>query len=239
MALPLNNNAEGGTSGTAPTVANSGGASGDAWDVVTSTGTGATLTYESAQAAHGSLSYQYVSGTVSQSLDLRWNTQLGTITTELWGRFYLYATANPGVAIRPMRLFNGTTLACGIDLLTTGVLRTRDSAGVKVTGAVAIALSAWNRVEWHMTVGASGATTEAKLFKTMDSTTADETLTNTAGNTLAQWTAISLSQAFGTSWTDFMDDFNVNQTGYPGPVAGKGMVFPDPRWHVKSRLLTR
>jgi hypothetical protein len=51
MALPLANSASGGTAAAAVTTANSGGASGDPFEVV-NTGTG-TLVYDATHPAHG------------------------------------------------------------------------------------------------------------------------------------------------------------------------------------------
>ena len=66
------NDFEGGTNGTAISTANSGGAGESAWTSVT-TGTGATLAYDNAQAYTGTYSAKFATGVTSTKNSLNWS----------------------------------------------------------------------------------------------------------------------------------------------------------------------
>ena len=241
MALPLNNNAEGGTSGTTVTAANSGGASGDAFDSI-SIGTSAAFTFDNAQAAHGTLGYKYVEPATAVNISAAWTTAFGSQTT-VFGRFYFYSTANPTGSLRAIRLFVAGVLKANFNITTGGKLEFKDTATTTTSTGVAIALSAWNRVEFQCTVSAGAATLEMKLWKTADSSgAADDTITVTNGNT----GSVAFDQirfgisGFATNYTFWLDDLNVNSTGYPGPVvaAGRSLIFNE-RQYQRNVLLVQ
>src|SRR6266851_3113313 len=128
----LTNSAEGITpSGTTVTTANSGGASGNAFDAVTVTSSGQTCASDNAQAAHGALSIKLATGATAAGTFVRWTTSMGTQTT-IWFRVYAYYQANPGSSVR---LWNATAsgTSCGSVLVTTaGKLLFANSAGTTV-----------------------------------------------------------------------------------------------------------
>jgi hypothetical protein len=225
----LTNSAEGITpSGTTVTTANSGGASGNAFDVVTVTSSGQTCASDSARSAHGALSIQLATGATAAGTFVRWNTSMGTQTT-IWFRVYAYYTANPASNIR---IWNATAsgTSCGSVLVsTTGKLLFANSAGTTVlTSTNSIPLNAWFRLEGFLTGNASTGQLEFKLFLTPDAVTPDETQTSAATQaTTGPPTDYTFGNG-GTSTSNFgpiwIDDLALSSTGYPGPVVPAGMT---------------
>ncbi len=218
MPLPLSNSAEGGTNGVQVTTGNSGGASGDAFDLVDGAGSGQTTTFDTT-AAHASLSYKIVSATSPGVTRLGWTTVIGTYT-EIFGRCYTYQTVNGGTNNTIFFADLSGTGTCAWIANFAGVIRVADTVGNN-TGAVAITLNTWVRVEFHIVMSATVGLVEAKLFNTPESLTPDETITRSSANTRA-----SANGAYwgydgqeGASQTFYLDDMTLNATGYPGPYS--------------------
>lgn len=199
----LRNTAEGGTVGVAPTVGNSGGASGDAFTVVTTSGT-STITVDNAHAKHGTKAYKIVTGgtseTVIAGLALSPNATVGA------AQCYLYMTAYPTTQTRLMQF----TTAAGagkdaIAITSAGKLRWDSFAGTDVSMAMSVPLNTWVRISM---VG-NLTSCEARLFTDVESTTAAETLTGLSplsGDTFAYirfgWTSSSIGF---TAWYDTVE----------------------------------
>jgi hypothetical protein len=220
MALPLNNNAEGGTDDVTVTTGNSGGASGDAFDGVT-IAAGGSITFDNAQ-AKGVLAVKLVQGSSAGNNYVSWAAAFGTQTT-YYGRLYLYRTANPSANVALMRGVTSSTPNAWVMLVTSGVIRCRGNATTPATdGSVAIALNAWNRVEFKVVCHASAGVVTAKLFAgaNFEGTTPDETIEQTGVNTGANndgvWFGMQGVDPSGVAW---YDDLNLNATDYPGPTA--------------------
>ena len=115
MALPLSNSSEGGSNATSVTTGNSGGASGDAWNTVVSSGS--FPTFSSTNPAHGTgLGYRFETANPVVPLYVQWDTSLGTLLTDqrLAGRFYYKAPSIPTSSVRMLTFLNGNTFLCGI-----------------------------------------------------------------------------------------------------------------------------
>lgn len=219
----LTNSFEGGTNGTTLTTANSGGASGNAFDAVTNTGTNAVDIFDNTVAAHGTLSCKVATGTSSvQSLN-RWSTSMGTVT-QVWFRMYLYFTAFPTAVTRVMGYATSGGTTCGIVgvAATTGKVNFFNASGSAIiTTANAVPLNAWCRVEGFLIGSATVGQMQLKLFTTPDSQTPTEMLTSTAAqNTtgapgLYSFGIISNAANLGPFW---MDDIGISSTGYLGPA---------------------
>jgi hypothetical protein len=220
----LTNSFEGGTNTVTISAANSGGASGTAFDVVT-IGTGATATFDTAHAAHGTLAGNITTTATSSQDFLSWTTAMGT-QTQVWLRVYCYFTANPGVGLNLYRSLATAALSAGLQLTATGKLRSLDSAGATVqTMTNSVALNAWFRVEAMILTSATVGQVEVKLFNTPDSTTPTETITSSANlntganmNTYRFGNTVSAAN-MGPFW---MDDLGLSTTGYIGPVVAGG-----------------
>jgi hypothetical protein len=245
MALPLANSASGGTAAAAVTTANSGGASGDPFEVV-NTGTG-TLVFDATHPAHGTgLGYKATQPATLQAIYAAWTTSLGTLTTNqtLFGRVYFWEAAFPGTSTRLVSFWNGTTQLAALSIASgTGQLQWRNNADSSVgTVGTAIPNSTLVRIEFQVT-GLGGGTTAlggtARWFTGDLSTgsTVDSTLTGAAGGTLApnqvRWGA---GVASGTASAAFwFDGVQVNATGFPGPEVAAVAVRPPQRRDVRSR----
>lgn len=213
----LTNTAEGGTLTAAVTTGNSGGASGNAWDSVA---VGGALTYDNTH-NRGAVAYKVVGDTVNPTY-MTWSTALGTVG-EVWGRIYLYLTAAPSAATGLVRLRVGGVQTMRIQLATAGAgqLEIRKNSGNTLVGTVptACATNQWIRFEYHLLAVTSGAQLEVRLYNTADSATATDQFSST-GDTLTSANVDEVAvghhnaSAASTLW---MDDIEVNTTGWPGP----------------------
>jgi len=228
MAL-LTNNAEGGTSGTTVTTANSGAPSGNAWDTVT-IGTTGTLAYDSTHTAHGGLSYKFQFGGTAADVLAQWDTTLGSGIAQLWFRVYAYFTANPGVATPLWSCSPASGLSARLFVNTAGKLIFNNSAGSTIlTSTATVPLNAFFRVEGFCVGSATVGQLEFKLFTAMDSLAPAETQTSSA----AQNTSGTMAKAsFGNSGTTianvgpfWLDDVGVSTTGYLGPSVAPAAAY--------------
>ena len=214
----LLNNAEGGTNGTTVTTGNSGGSSGNAFDAVTIGGSD-TLTFDNAHAAHGSLSYNFTSGSAS-AVVLVWSTSLtGSSLTQVWWRAYYYATSH-SMAIKIVEALSGSTQRAAVSINTSGKIILQNAAGTTIsTSSTTLPTSAWVRLEGFFIGSATVGQIECKIFTTSpDEVTPDETLTTSAAqNTGGTITKIQFGDASPTTiFTNWMDDLGVSDTAYIG-----------------------
>jgi len=226
VAVTLTNSLEGvtpsGTVLTAGAGGNTGGASGNFFDVV-NIGTGATNASDSAQAAHGSLSLKLATGSTAGTVYVTWSTSLTSTTlTVVYQRISLFATANPAANSRLLYWGNsGATIAASLRLNTAGTLAFQNSANsVILTSTATIPLNAWCRIE-AMCNSATGVA-EFKLFNTPDSATPTETQTSTSGQSLStDCGLVRIGQSggaqanYGPYW---LDDLGASDTAYLGPA---------------------
>lgn len=238
MALPLANTAEGGSSGTTVSTGNSGGSSGSAWDAVDTPGTGGVIAYDNAHAAHGTIAYKFVSPNPTATQRIRWTTSPGSFS-EIWGRAYVYCTAAPSSSLQLIRINNGSqTRQATVLLGTDQKLHPSDSASVQANGTVSYNLSAWFRIEFHFLGNSSTGVIEAKLFNTADSSSASETVTRSSANTDtgsgAAQVEFGIGSAGNAGYTFWLDDLQINASGYPGPASATGATSKDValRWEI-------
>lgn len=203
-----NNTFEGGTNTTTITTGNSGGGSGNAFDVV-NIGSGSGVTFDNTHAHTSSLAGKMASGT-GNGATVRWSTTIGS-QTQVWGRQYIYITANPSA---DLSIFSN-----GFDLYVTSTGKVKLVGIATATSTNSLTLNQWNRIEHRYNAAVSG-TFEAQLFVTdPDATSPTETIAST-GN----YSGISVSTydfgvfRTGTSGTMWIDDININTTAYPGPA---------------------
>jgi len=227
-ALPYNNNAEGGTNGTGVTTGNSGGGSGTAFDQV-QTFSGSTCVYSSAQAAHGSLSVKVKTVSNSASAYVTWNSFTAQAT--LYGRCYYYFTGNvPSGGTRIVEFFKdfdtGTYIG-GIGMISGAPTIAIQNAAFTFTKTwtTAMTLNTWYRIEYKFTFGNSGSAT-VNLYQG-DSSTILEGYTVTGqnfGSSGSTGQVVNYGWAFNASNQPdlYLDDMNVNSTGFPGPAAPAG-----------------
>lgn len=218
------NNAEGGTSGTTVTGANSGGASGDALTVTI--GASSALTFDNTHAAHGSLAYQISGGSaVSTFLAKTFTgaTSNGTI------RMYLYFTANPAAALPICGFYTGSTVCVRLAVSATGKLTLNSPSGGSAAMTSSIPLNQWFRVDITAVLAAgTGGSSTVNRYDSMDSATVSDTFGQSGVNYTGTTDRVRLgvgtnaSGALGTFW---LDDLAFNDTGaaigaVPGAASG-------------------
>jgi hypothetical protein len=234
VAVSYSNTAEGGVAGDDVTTLNSGDVSGDAWSAVT-TGTGGTITFDSAQKAHGALSYKLTLGATASSQRLDWfagDTSQTSWSGRLYARFGAYPTAT-GHAF--LRLFDtADNRAGGFGLTTSGQLQCYGStSGNTAVGTVtsnAVPLNQWVRLAWTFTAGAGTAgSCNIWMWPSSIDDTADPGAANKAtASGFASGAATSLATiahgvflapiANASYWFD--DIAVVSGTAKPGPTGG-------------------
>lgn len=228
----LTNTAEGVTpSGTTVTLGNSGGTSGNAWDVI-QPGTGGTIISDSAHAAHGTLAYNLSINATASECYLAWTTSIGSLGTSaaVFTRAYLYATANPGTLHKLISVMTGTNATCGtLSLTTAGKIVTFNGVGSTVaTSTNSIPLNQWCRVEFDVTPSATVGVLTARLFQGADDVTPLETLNNT-GQALQAGPVDQVR--FGPRGTTvanigpfWFDDMGITDAGPMGPAVTNATV---------------
>ncbi|WP_372728979.1 hypothetical protein, partial [Nocardioides sp.] len=177
------NSAEGGTNGVTVTTANSGGASGDAWDSMY-VPSGQSITFASAAAQKGTLGYRMVYGSASGvGANVRWTL---TGWPQLRARWYMRFSAYP----TGMASFCYVTNAGNADAIAW--LRMDASGKFIVQGdwndvdlfrsAAAIPLNTWIRVELAMVPGTTISNGVIKFAYATADAAPTETYSNTSAN---------------------------------------------------------
>jgi hypothetical protein len=220
--LPASNSFDG-TAGVAITAANSGWPSGTAFDSLIGGGTGPP-TFDATHPMHGSLSMMInYTGTAGTS-QLAWT---GLNQPTLWGRFYLIFAALPNITSRHLQLMtSGPGQSAALAFTSGGNLQWRAANNTGITGSTSTTVLSpltQYRIEWSSTMGAGTGTVEWRLFAG-DSTTALETNAQT-GATLAavNFDQVRLgSDSNPTTYQFWIDDPQVNATGFPGPSTQPG-----------------
>lgn len=217
--MEVTNTAEGGADEVTVTEANSGGASGTAFSVVT-TGTGVTNVADNAQAMHGTYSYRQATGGTSAQAMLTWDsTALGN-PSRLWGRCYIRC-ASFSTARSFLRVRSTATQILRLQITTSGTIELRNTANTVVaTSTAALSANTWHRIEFDARPGAS--VSNAFRIYTGDSTSLTEEVaasSNYSGNTVANevsWGNAASGTNLPTIW---FDSLLANDTGWPGPLA--------------------
>jgi hypothetical protein len=211
------------TTGTTITAGNSGdGSAGSPFQTVTISSGGA-LTFDSSQAAHGTLAGKYVTGTSGVVVTQWGSAAFAANPTTFYFRANLFIAANPTSIIRVAKFEGGSNALIGeLDLGTNGKFGFRDSAGTtQLTLTNAITANAWVRIEGKVVVGSTTGSIELRLFNTLDSVvpTEDDTVSNlnlsTNGINFAQ---IGSAVTTANSQTFWLDDLAISDSGWIGPA---------------------
>jgi hypothetical protein len=222
-APPLVNTFEGGTDGVTVSAANSGGSSGDAFQVVDGTG----ATFAAAAAMHESLGWRAVDPSVNQRC--QW-TGLGSLTSNVYARFYMrMSTAVTTNAMQPFKFRNSAVSnTAGLFIqLTTGFMSAMLAAGTEIAasvGSVQVPINQYVRVELRVLPSTTVGEVEWKWWATPDSVGAPtDTVAVTGqvlGNNIDQ-AIFGLSTNPATPFTIDLDDFAVSTTDWIGPAVAR------------------
>jgi|GEM_PF-5004849 len=202
------NTAEGGTDSAAVTTGNSGGASGDAWTVVSSPS--GSVTYSASQYQHGSLGYLFSPASGQQSL-VRWtgfNDKAGAV------RFYLPTGISAHSSNEPICMIytaTGTGIT-NISVNSAGNYIIQDATGSSVHLFTSVC-SAGDRIEYSFTVGTttSNGSWNFALYQG-DALTPVETGSGAAENFgTTAWDRVQFGKITTSTWTGTIgfDDMTV------------------------------
>jgi hypothetical protein len=230
VALPLENTLEGGSNTTAISAANSGGASGNAFDTVI----GTAPTFSTTQKAHGALSM--TPSTAAQSM-VQWAAAIGT-PTEIWLRCYCFINANPSANCPFIYCRDQTNAAnnAGARLTTARVLGITANGSTTVVAFTNVpALTTWFRVELHCQITGGNVVCDGRYFASLDAPTATETQTTTQATTHTSFGAVRFGANVASTGALFLDDVQVNGTGFPGPY----VPHRQPAFHESLALAVR
>lgn len=183
MAIRYSNNASGGTLGDTVTTANSGGASGSFFDVVTG-----TEVYQFANTFTRTLPLSYkISGTPAGPAVLGWGT--GSLYPEAAFRFYFWLTAAPSAAMTFCQIRVGATNSFWVNLLADRKMSLNTTANPSMD-VLTSALTVNTMYRMEMLYRSSSATGVADALCSWavylgDSTTPIQTFTKTDATTTA------------------------------------------------------
>lgn len=229
----LTNTAEGGTIGGDVTAANSGGASGDAWDnVLRATADGGAFIYDD-EHARGTAAYKITSAT--SPVWAGWDSgSVGTLT-EAWGRLYLWLPAVPSAELALVRVRSGGSQSARIAITSSGLLILRQASNAAVaTSTGTVPTGQWVRIEWHIIAATTNGTIEARVYGSADS----ETITETMSSSTAALTAAVDEVQYGPvgsedGHTYWLDDLAATDVDWLGPAAAPAE--PEPRFPLDDR----
>jgi len=218
----LVNNFSGGTDTAAITTGNSGGVSGNPFDIINAA-FGGTATYSSAQ-AHVSTLSGLMTMSASATAAVAWSASLTASTVpQVWFRLYCLIPAYAA--------FNNYLWDCvpaagfGSDLVvgSSGTLLFQDANGTtQLASTVVVPLGSWIRVEGYVIGSTTAGQMEMKIFLIPDATVPAETDTsgtavNTGGPIASVSYGISNQGGAGGAFTEYLDGLGVSTTGYLGP----------------------
>lgn len=218
----LENTFEGGTNSIAVSAANSGGASGNAFDAVF-VGSNASLKYDDAEMAHGLLSARVDTGASAVSAYMQWDQASLGDNGEFYERWYFRLAALPASTryIREWRNSTSGTTICRMQVTSAGNLRMEDSALANIFNAgINITDDVWYRIEVHVVVSTGQA--EMKIFTVIDSATPADTQSSAPGFTFGAATCNRSRAGWLSSAANlphlWVDDWAFSTVGWIGPA---------------------
>lgn len=215
------NNAEGGSHGTTVTPANSGGASGAAFDTVDLSSGNGSVKYSTAASPYGTYCYEIQSPS-GNGASVRWLDFSGP---SLAARAYFRMTDIPAAATELIRVRNASLATMArLVVSASGRVAAQDAAGTVWTAALpAMSLNTWYRIEIVTVKGADTSTGTIKAaYYLGDGTTALDSHTGTTYNTgtddaYSVWVGKAASSNWETAF--FMDNIAAKDgtTEFIGP----------------------
>jgi hypothetical protein len=218
--MARSNSFEGGSNGTTLTQGsggNTGGSSGDFLDSV-SVGTGATVAFSTAQAAHGSVSMNTVTTGTSALAYAGWT--LASVASDFSRAYCRFATL-PSAQQLFMRYLSSGSQSVRVNVTTAGLIEIRNAANTVVgTTTSAISANSWFRVELSVTFSATVGAVTLRLYLTPDSTTISDSLTlsSLALTATASELRFGIGAAMANTSSEFFDDIATEGATWHGPA---------------------
>lgn len=218
--MARSNSFEGGSNGTTLTQGsggNTGGTSGDFLDNV-SVGTGATVAFSTAQAAHGTVSMNAVTTGTSSLAYAGWT--LASVASD-FSRTYCRFASLPSAQQLFMRYLSSGSQSVRVNVTTTGTIEVRNAANTVVgTTTSAISANSWFRVELSVTFSATVGAVTLRLYLTPDSTTISDSLTlsSLALTASASELRFGVGAAMANTSSMFFDDIATEGATWHGPA---------------------
>lgn len=229
------NNAEGGGDGVTVSLANSGGASGTAWDVINAVG--GTMEFSAAAKSHGSLGYLVTPASGGLGL-FRWvgfNALSGVART-----YYTCVNlpASGGESVLSFFTSTGTALI-NVEINSSGnyILYTPPNGNIWVSTNTA---QAGDRIEFSFTVGTTTSNGSYNLaIYRGDATTPIETTSSTTANLgTTNWDRVQFGKTSTSTWTGtyYFDDMAASSgtTTFFGPATAAPSTLGSFVWNGTS-----
>ena len=166
---------------------------------------------------------------------------LGSITTSVWIRVYMYFVATPNASYR-LGIFR--TSAAGnsaiIQITTGGIIRFLRADGSTITssaGSTAIATGQWIRIEARCLSSTTAGEVEWWLYNSPESTTATESISVGSevlgANTDGFFWGTNASTG-PTDQTIYSDDMAISDSGKIGPAGSPPTMIPTMIYHTSG-----
>lgn len=214
--MRLINTFEGGTDEVTITAANSGGASGNAFDAVAS-GTGWVRVFDTGQSMYGSMAMRMSCGATAATGTISWTTSLGAGLSRIYVRHYFRGDYTVGA--RGMHRFRGTGVSLGrVEINTSGQMRLiNTSSTIVATGTAVLDTATWYRFESSLGSGSSTLNV-ARVYEGNSTQILDE-VSGTSDFGTGNIDEVNFGQtvSFSNIPAAWWDSIEVRDDGYPGP----------------------
>lgn len=220
------NSANGGSHGVVVTEANSGGASGDAWDQVYVTGSSAVTFYEGPD--DGFYSYTVQAAATNDWAACMWLPQDSSPVCA--GRMEVFLDAYPPsywLTLVHLNVSGGDGPTIWVN--GAGQLQFSDTIVLDASAENVVPVGSWFRLEWEINTQSPGGYYIINLYADRESTTPTVTLQSTrtwthAANTLMVWFGQTVNVTGGEGYR--FAHPQINDVGMPGPYTGPGPTPP-------------
>jgi hypothetical protein len=226
MAL-LSNGAEGGTDGVSVSTSNSGGTSGNGWSAITKTSGSSDIQFDTAQFAHGALSY-LVAPATTEICEMRMSF---TQDPQAMASFYVRIPSNFSAASTICQIRPSTGIGASLQINNSSGprFRVQDGAGTTIGNTTAISTGTWYRCELRVVKGTDASTGVINFAYYLDDDSApvETAITTTTANTgTIDYTNMRFgrtSAATADTTAIWMDSFQIAT----GPqAAALGLIWP-------------
>jgi hypothetical protein len=233
VAYPAENTQEGGTNAATVSTANSGGASGNAFNTIS----GTPVFDNTAGQVEGTMGMKFAVGGTLAALYVGWDsTTLTTAPTTVYGRCYYWSSIHPGSSLRLIEFMNGATVLGFLGVSNTvSKLTWYNSANTAATATGSgFSLSTFYRIEFQFVVATTTTGSATARFFAGDTTSpigVDSTASAQNFGTLLGVNTVRFGNTgpnFTINSSFWAGDLQLNTTGFPGPQGTVAATKPAP-----------